>query len=59
MTITIHDMETIKREIGSIWEYYQSHMDAEIPHLKEEVTRISSQLPRRRAFGGPERNGRR
>ncbi len=44
MTITTQDMETIKREIGSIREYYQSHMDAEIPPLKEEVARISSQL---------------
>ena len=44
MTIGTQDLELIKREIGSIREHYQSRMDAEIPPIKEEVGRISSQL---------------
>ena len=46
MTIGTHNMELIKDEIGSIKEYYQSKIDAEIPPLKEEVGRIASQLSR-------------
>ena len=46
MTIGAHELDLIRKEVGSIREFYSSRMDAEIPPLKEEVDRIASQIIR-------------
>ncbi len=46
MTIGTYDLELIKREMSGIRDHYQSRMDAELPPLKEEVSRITNQLER-------------
>ena len=46
MTIGTHDLDLIKREMSGIRDYYQSRLDAELPPLKEEVSRITAQLDR-------------
>ncbi|HLF05233.1 MAG TPA: phage major capsid protein [Dehalococcoidia bacterium] len=46
MSLGAQDLELIKRELSGIREFYQSRMDAEVPPLKEEVNRLSTQLRR-------------
>ncbi len=46
MTIGAQDLELIKKEVAGIRDFYQSRMDSEIPPLKGEVDRISTQLAR-------------
>ena len=50
MTIGAHELDLIRKEVGSIREFYSSRMDAEIPPLKEEVDRIASQIIRVQAM---------
>ena len=44
MTIASNDLELIKRELTGIREFYESRMDNELPPMKEELDRVSSQL---------------
>ena len=44
MTIPSHELELIKREINGVREFYESRIDTEIPPIKEELARVSSQL---------------
>ena len=46
MTIGLQDLELIKREMGSIREFYNARMDSEIPPIKEEVDRLAAQVIR-------------
>ena len=46
MTIGAQDLELIKKEVAGIRDFYQSRMDSEIPPLKDEVGRITTQLAR-------------
>ena len=46
MAIASQDLELIKQEVGSIRDFYQSRMDAEVAPLREEVTRIEKRLDR-------------
>ena len=46
MTIAAQDLELIKKEVASIREFYSNRMNAEIPPLKEEVSRVASQVAR-------------
>ena len=50
MTIGAHELDLIRKEVGSIREFYSSRMDAEIPPMKEEVDRIASQIIRVQAM---------
>ena len=44
MTLGTQDIELIKREVAGIRDFYQARMDAELPPLQEEVSRLSAQL---------------
>ena len=46
MNMATQDLEIIKSEVAGIRDFYQARMDAEIPPIREEVQRISSQLSR-------------
>ncbi len=46
MTLAMQDIELIKREVAGIRDFYQARMDAELPPLQEEVSRIAGQLNR-------------
>ncbi len=44
MTLGIQDIELIKREVAGIRDFYQARLNAELPPLQEEVSRLSAQL---------------
>ncbi len=44
MTLGTYEMDLIKREMAGIRDFYQARMDAELPPLQEEVSRLSAQL---------------
>ena len=44
MEIATQDLELIKKEMAAIRDFYQQRLDAELPPLKEELDRMSSQL---------------
>ena len=46
MTIGTQDLETIRKEVASVQEFYTARMDKEIPPLKEELERVASRLER-------------
>ena len=46
MTIGVHDLELIKKEVAGIQEFYNARMDKDIPPIKEEVDRITAQVTR-------------
>ena len=68
MTIGAHDLELLKKEVGSIREFYNSRIDESVTPVREEVDRLSAQVRRvqdmwrdgeKRAilakYGGPDR----
>ena len=44
MTLGTQDIELIKREVAGIRDFYQARLDAELPPLQEEVSRLAAQL---------------
>ena len=46
MTIGAHDLELLKKEVGSIREFYNSRIDESVTPVREEVDRLSAQVRR-------------
>ena len=46
MTISAQDLDLIKKEVAGVREFYNARIDSELPPLKEEVSRVSTQIAR-------------